>query len=111
MHTDQIMKLLTLKDINKRWALGPWNSKSPVEIGHTELCSTELHFHKEVHEYFVCLRGWCIIEVEGRLYKFMEGQLMYFEPGEAHRLTGEGSQDFYMLMIKYPSLPEDKTIV
>jgi mannose-6-phosphate isomerase-like protein (cupin superfamily) len=98
-------------ETGKRWILGPWNSSSPVEIGHSGLVETDSHYHERIHEIFFAVNGWCEVNVKGESIRLEKGQVIHFEPGNVHKLTGNGSKDFYMVIIKYPSLPKDKVIV
>lgn len=96
---------------NEKWLFGPWESKSPVEIGciNKEVFGKKprvYHFHKKIFEYFLVSKGWARLRVGDEIIKIKQGENIMVEPTERHGLV-EISNDFECFVVKYPHAPKD----
>ena len=57
-----------------------------------------LHSHHE-HEIFIAVNGEAVIESEGERAPFRAGAIVYFRPGQAHRVVNDSGADFEMYSI------------
>ena len=91
----------------KKWLLGVEGSKSPVEIGYIDKLTDQMHYHEDVHEYYIVVSGNMKMLVERKEVLLKAGTILYIEPKEKHRISG-GDKELKCFLIKWPHMPEDK---
>ena len=66
------------------------------------------HFHREVEETFYGIQGKASFTVNGEIVNTGTGDVLRMETGDIHSIENYGTDDFKVVFIKYPFLPQDK---
>ena len=67
------------------------------------------HFHNQVEETFFFPTGdGLIMMINDNEYQVKDGDAFRIEPGEKHNILNNTKNDYKIIFIKNPSLPEDK---
>lgn len=56
------------------------------------------HLHHE-YEIFIAVAGEALVEADGVRRPFRTGDVVYFPPGEEHRVVNDGDRDFEMYSV------------
>jgi len=83
-----------------------------IEVAYMEADELKKHINKKHHhniidEFCIVLRGFIEQEVDGNLLKIKEGDFIFQKAGSIEELKNIGD-DTILLVIKSPSLPNDK---
>ncbi len=99
--------------LKKKWLLGPWNSGSPLEVGHIDENNFKkiktFYYHEKTFEYFLVCNGNAKLRIGSRIIEIKAGDVLMIEPGEKHGLV-DISSDFECFVIKYPSDSKDNKL-
>jgi quercetin dioxygenase-like cupin family protein len=92
------------KMVFSRRVWDPENGAKQVAIGYNFLFSNggaEEHSHDSEH-VFIILSGSCEFEVNNKIFSLNAGQVVVIEPGERHRISGNGREDCCYLTVTSP---------
>ena len=65
------------------------------------------HYHRVAEETYYVLRGEGRMEIEGKVFHLRPGQALLIEPGEVHRISNPGEEDFEFLAVCSPPWTPD----
>ena len=103
-----------LKADKNGWYCGYWND-SPIQINfcaRKSLYKNEaLHFHKDFYEYYLVIKGWLVLEIEGKEHKLIKNNMIIVEPKEKHKVTRMGKYGCKYLSVKSKSYKGNKILV
>lgn len=84
-----------------------------LEVAWMELNSStkgEKHFHKEVDEFTILIKGYLEEEVDGEIVRLRPGEFVLVRAGSTTQFKG-AEDGTVAISIKAPSLPGDKQLV
>lgn len=69
------------------------------------------HFHRRSNQYFFCLSGAAVLEVEGTVHTLKPGEGLYVPAGKVHQLRNEGPAVLEFLVISSPKSHGDRIVI
>ena len=104
------------KEYLTRWLFGPWNSQSQnLDFGIAFFQpnqSVKRHFHKLVEEIFYVIEGEIVLLTENEeFFVLRQGMAAYIPPKQVHALQNRSNSVTKFIVVKSPSLPNDKQFV
>lgn len=74
--------------------------------------STEVkHYHQKSEQFFYVLSGIATIDLEGHRYQLKPKQGLHIDPGKAHQLSNQHTQELMFLVISTPPSHGDRVLV
>ncbi|HWJ90934.1 MAG TPA: cupin domain-containing protein [Flavisolibacter sp.] len=67
-----------------------------------------LHYHQKSKQFFFILRGSATFEIEESVFEVAEGEGIYIEAGERHRIMNRTAKDLEFILCSQPSSANDR---
>lgn len=69
------------------------------------------HYHEKSRQFFFVLSGKATLELEGKVYILLPQQGLSIEPGQAHQLLNQGTEELIFTVTSCPPSHGDRVLV